>query len=402
MSSWMPMERYALLVALGWAIAVAAVVVLSGGTRVVGARKPGSTASGAGLTLADLLIGAVMGIVVYVGALVFAHRMLRMTVFGSMSITYLVLVVGVPLAAAGVLAGVAVRRRRARVDDAGRFASRPALIISVGGLLLAPLGFYATHVEPAMLEVTRPAPVEVAELRAGGSTITVGVLTDLQTPEIGDRERAAVDELMAADPDIVLLPGDVIQSTNTTFDRELPALRELLSRLDAPGGVFLVGGDVDKPLDRLPRMVESTGVRYLADEVVTTTVDDRTVTIGGIGVDYRSPEAEAVVEQLESKPGDDDIRILLSHRPDPVLALSPDSRIDLQVSGHTHGGQVAIPFIGPLLTMSSVPRHLGAGGLHQLDGNAIFIGRGVGLERGSAPQVRFGVRPDIGVLTITG
>ena len=71
-----------------------------------------------------------------------------------------------------------------------------------------------------------------------------------------------------------------------------------------------------------------------------TTVADRDLTIGGIGLEYDSPAALDVVHRLETDPGDEDIRILLAHRPDPLLALADGSRIDLQVSGHTHGGQI--------------------------------------------------------------
>ena len=398
----MTMAQYSLAAAIGWAVAVTVAVLMTGRTRVAGADRSGSSGTAAGLAFADLVVGAIVGLVGFVGALGVAHTLQRMTVFGSMSVTYLVLVVGVPLAAVGVLVGAVVRRRRRRNRIGTRLATRPALAICVGGLLLAPIGFYATHIEPGMLEVDRPAPLAVAPERAGEDPITIGVLTDLQTPTIGDRERAVADELMVAKPDLILLPGDIIQADDVIFDHQLDALHELLNRLSAPGGVFLVGGDVDKPLERLPRIVESTGVRYLDDEIVTTTVGDRSVTIAGIGVDYQSSDAQAVVDRLASEPGDDDIRILLSHRPDPVLGLAAGSRIDLQVSGHTHGGQVAIPFIGPLMTLSSVPRHVGAGGLHELDGNAIYVSKGVGLERGQAPQLRFGVRPDIGVLTVTG
>lgn len=324
-----------------------------------------------------------------------------MTTFGAMSVTYLFLVVAVPLAMAVVVSIALVGRRRTSGVPTDRALTRPALVVSAAGLLLAPVGVYATHIEPAMLDVDRPAPLAVAPARTGTDPVRIGVLTDLQTTSIGAREHAVVDELLATDPDVILLPGDFIQESDAGFARHVPALRDLLGRLSAPGGVYLVGGDVDQPLDRLPQMVEGTRVRYLADEVVRTTVGDRSLTIGGIGLDYDSPAAHAVVDELESAPGDVDIRILLAHRPDPVLARSAPSRIDLQVSGHTHGGQVAVPFVGPLLTLTAVPRHVAAGGLHDLDGHAIYVGRGVGLERGQAPQVRFGVRPSIGVLTLT-
>lgn len=353
------------------------------------------------VTSADLLVGAVVGGVSYVVALAAAELLVGMTAFGAMSVTYLFAVVGVPLAMVLVLS-LAVRGRRRPPGSAARRAiTRPALAVCTAGLLFAPLGVYATHIEPGMLDIDRPAPLAIAPDRAGTDAITIGVLADLQTTSIGAREHAVVDELLATRPDVILLPGDFLQEDDAGFARHVPALRELLGRLSAPGGVYLVGGDVDQPLDRLPQMVEGTAVRYLADEVVHTTVGDRAVTIGGIGLAYDAPAARAVVAELESSPGQEDIRILLAHRPDPVLDRPAVSRIDLQVSGHTHGGQIAVPFVGPIMTLTAVPRHVAAGGLHDLDGHAIYIGRGVGLERGQAPQVRFGVRPNIGVLTLT-
>jgi predicted MPP superfamily phosphohydrolase len=392
----------ALLVAIGWAAVVVASVVVAAWRRTRSGSSAGTDDRVVGLRSADLLIGGFVGIAAFTGILVAGHLTVRFTVFGAIALTYLVLVVGVPVVmASSLVAGWVFGRRRAPAGGA-RLGTRPALVLCVAGLLLAPVGIYATHIEPGMLDVDRPAPLVVAGERAGDQTFTIGVLTDLQTTTIGDRERAVVADLMATRPDLILLPGDILQVSDPEFDQQLPALRRLLGGMDAPGGVYLVGGDVDKPLDRLSRMVEGTTVRYLANEVVTTEVGDREVSIGGLGVEYDSPAAKAVVAQLETDPGDDDIRILLAHRPDPVLELRPDSRIDLQVSGHTHGGQVAVPFIGPLMTMSSVPRSIAAGGLHEHQGNPIYVGHGVGVERWSAPQVRFGVRPDIGVLTVSG
>jgi GH43 family beta-xylosidase len=106
-----------------------------------------------------------------------------------------------------------------------------------------------------------------------------------------------------------------------------------------------------------------------------------------------------VVDRLESEPGDD-IRILLSHRPDVVLGLRRDSRIDLVVAGHTHGGQIVVPGFGPPMTLSNVPRAVAAGGLHRINENAVYVSRGVGCERRQAPRVRFLCPPEVSLIAL--
>jgi uncharacterized protein len=183
------------------------------------------------------------------------------------------------------------------------------------------------------------------------------------------------------------------------FERELPALRALLGRLSAPGGVYLVQGDSDPP-PTLVRMIQGTEVRFLQDTVVRRQIGDRAVTIGGLDIDVHTHAATAVIRELQDVPGDDDIRILLSHRPDSVLRLAPSTRIDLVAAGHTHGGQVQLPVVGPLVTFSRVPRSVAAGGLHELDGRRIYVTRGVGMERQNAPQLRLGAVPSVGVVEL--
>ncbi len=95
------------------------------------------------------------------------------------------------------------------------------------------------------------------------------------------------------------------------------------------------------------------------------------------------------------------MRILLAHRPDAGLELRRGTRVDLTVAGHTHGGQVAPPLLGPLVVASAVPRHVGAGGLHDLGGGRrIYVSRGIGMERGHAPPLRIGAPPEVSLLTL--
>ena len=82
------------------------------------------------------------------------------------------------------------------------------------------------------------------------------------------------------------------------------------------------------------------------------------------------------------------MRIVFGHQPDYVIPLTAAGGVDLALAGHTHGGQVALPLFGPPYTSSPLPRRY-AGGLHDYQGTLLHVSRGVGMERGPAPQIRF-------------
>jgi hypothetical protein len=72
----------------------------------------------------------------------------------------------------------------------------------------------------------------------------------------------------------------------------------------------------------------------------------------------------------------------------------------LLIAGHTHGGQIQVPGIGPLATASAVPRLIAAGGLSTHKGQRIYVSRGVGMERKWAPPLRLNCRPELAVLDL--
>jgi uncharacterized protein len=306
--------------------------------------------------------------------------------FGVMHVVWLDLVVAVPVAAVLLLA---LTRRRAGL---------PVRAGAVAAVLLAPVGAYASLVEPERLVLER-AELELDPARDGERPLKVGVLADLQCEEVGGHEREAVERLMAERPDVILLAGDYHQGDHGKFDEELPALRSLLRGLRAPGGVFAVQGDVESVAEAR-RLMAGTGVRLLVNEVETVRVRDRRLSIAGVELAYWSSAAQRTLSDLERRGGRGDIRIALGHRPDVVRLLRPDTRVDLTVAGHTHGGQVQLPLIGPLTISSQVPRRVGAGGLHELDGRSIYVSRGVGAERGQAPRLRLGAVPEVSLITL--
>ncbi|MDO8213493.1 metallophosphoesterase [Conexibacter sp. CPCC 206217] len=307
--------------------------------------------------------------------------------FGVLHVLWLDAVVVVPLAAV-LLALLGW--------SGGGWALRALVVL---GLLMAPVGVYASFVEPNRLVVER-TPVPLSPARAGTAPVDVAVLADIQFEHVGEHEREAVARVMALRPDVILLPGDYQQGSPAVFERELPAIRALFARLHAPGGVFAVEGDQEQTMARTRRIFAGTDVRVLDNEIATTRVGDRRFTVGGVEQWDGSARAVAVAQALDDRPGTDDVRLLLVHHPTPILRAAPNRRVDLIVAGHTHGGQLQLPFIGPLTTASPVPREIAAGGLHTLDGRRIYVSRGVGVERGAAPKLRLGAPPEISLLTL--
>jgi uncharacterized protein len=306
---------------------------------------------------------------------------------GVIHVVWLALVVAVPLA--GLLLLVLTRRRA---------PGWPVRLVALAALCLAPVGAYASFVEPERLVVER-ATLELDPAREGERPLRIGVLSDLQCEEAGEHEREAIERLMAERPDIILLPGDYHQGALEKLEEQLPALRALMRRLDAPGGVFAVQGDVEG-VPEARRVMEGTGVRLLVNRVARVQVGDRRVTIAGIQRSYWTEAAGRTLVRLERLRGEGDVRIALAHRPDAVELLPEHGRVDLTVAGHTHGGQVQLPFYGPPRIASGVPREVGAGGLHEMDGRPIYVSRGVGAERGQAPRLRLGAVPEVSVVTL--
>jgi uncharacterized protein len=333
-----------------------------------------------------------LGLAGLLGGVVFAGRvpllfLLGLNPFGLIHLAFLDLVGLLPLLG---LAALGIR---------GQPATLPATLLAAGAVLLAPIGLYASWIEPFRLQLERTG-VPLAGERAGTAPIRIGVLADVQTDRVTDYERGAFDRLMALAPDLILLPGDLFQAPPEALAAELPALRDLVGRLSAPGGVYFVLGDVDRR-PAIEQILAGSRVKLLVNELARATVGDRQITIGGIELDYGSAGARRTIEQLAAAPGQDDLRLLLTHRPDPVLDLDPDTRIDLVVAGHTHGGQVKLPFVGPLMTLSGVPRQVAGGGLFDLGPRRrIYVSRGVGLERGQAPRLRFLCPPEISLLEL--
>ena len=268
----------------------------------------------------------------------------------------------------------------------GRWRLDPgAWRLAVGALAplgLVACGIWAHWIEPQLLqvnEVTLRSPKLTQPLR-------IAVVADLQTDRIGSHERRAVRQLMAREPDLILLTGDYLQAPAADLPRLAGELRALLEQegLAAPLGIYAVRGDVER----------DAWAEHFAGLPITTVEETTTFETGELTLTALSARDSRRGTTL---PASDRFHIVFGHAPDYALG---DLDADLQIAGHTHGGQVRLPFLGPILTLSRVPRTWAAGITDLGRGRTLIVSRGIGMERGAAPRLRFLCRPEIVVADV--
>lgn len=263
---------------------------------------------------------------------------------------------------------------------------RWAGVALTGAIALAGVAADAFWLEPRWLEIshhTLTSPKVTARLR-------IVVLADVQTDGVRNWERGVFAQAAALQPDLILWPGDYLQCmTREALERERPVWRDAVrtAAWSPTLGAFAVTGDVDDKSD-WPRLFEGTGVECLP---VTMRITTGGITLSALGLgDSRDPAT-----RVTAVPG---FHIAVGHAPDFALG---ECAADLLIAGHTHGGQVQIPMVGPLLTLSRVPRAWAAGGLVALPGSRhLIVSRGIGMERRYAPRLRFLCRPELVVIDV--
>ncbi len=315
--------------------------------------------------------------------------------FGLIRLTYFDCVVALPAVGVTLLIHRSIRPRGA----AGPGTTPSVLLFAILAVLAAPVGFYATYIEPFDLRVERPT-VAVKAIPAGSRPIVVGILADIQTERVGKHEHRAIDAVMAGHPDLIVIPGDIYQGPDAEFAARVGDFRSVLGKLNAPGGVYVVTGDIDTRHE-IAELISGTAIRWLDDEIVDVTCRGVPIRLAGVNLRYKSRAARAVYRHLADGPKEA-VRILFAHRPAAIAqCLADGTRPDITLAGHTHGGQVCIPGFGPLLTLSPLPRKH-ASGLSRYDGAALYVSRGVGCEGAGAPRMRIFCPPEVTLVSLVG
>lgn len=276
----------------------------------------------------------------------------------------------------------------------------PAVAVGLGVVLLVAVYVEAYHREPQDLQVRRHT-LDLTHGRPATGRLRIVHLSDLQTDRVGAHEERALREALHQHPDLIVMTGDFVQPRLLdTRARAGADLRSLLRRLDfdAPLGAFAVQGDTDRDW---PSVLGGTKLRCLTSEVATLSLPGgRRLSLVGLTLFQSRGAAPEAIRALVERVPNDHLRIVLGHRPDFVMALAGRTRVDLALAGHTHGGQVVVPGFGPPVTHTALPRRY-ASGLNLFEGIPLHVSPGVGMERRTAPQIRFLCPPEVSVLDVT-
>jgi predicted MPP superfamily phosphohydrolase len=256
--------------------------------------------------------------------------------------------------------------------------------VGTGVGIAAGIGDYGYAYERHAIGVTR-AHVPVAGLPPALEGLRIGLITDLHHSRLVPHEDvvAAAVLLSAERPDLIVLGGDYV----TWGERaHVQPCAEALATLTAPHGVFGVLGNHDD--DRvMPAALAARGAEMLKDQRTRIMIEGEPLEIAGVRFWTRKPEDLARV--LRGATG---TTILLAHDP-RRLASAAELGVHLVLSGHTHGGQVVLPFLGTTIDR----RFPVLQGTTRQGDTTLFVSRGVGTVY---LPVRWNCPPEVAVLTL--
>lgn len=226
----------------------------------------------------------------------------------------------------------------------------------------------------------------------------IAQVSDLHNDEMGEGNEKLLSVLRNASPDIIVITGDLIDSRRTNIDVALHFATEAMKI--AP--CYYVTGNHEARIsayDRLREGLTETGVVVLEDEKVYIQKDGESIAVLGVAdpsfcADFMASEAETVGRGLDGLVEENRYTVLLSHRPE-LFEVYRDKGLDLVFSGHAHGGQFRLPFVGGLAAPDQglFPKY--DAGLYKEGNTNMIVSRGIG---NSLFPFRFNNRPEV-VLT---
>ena len=275
-----------------------------------------------------------------------------------------------------------------------RWPKRLRIAFAAIALFIAGAVFWGFLIEPGRL-VIREQTIQIDNWPQPLDGLRIAVLSDIHVDNwfITEKKlRTIVERTNQRQPELIVILGDYIAGDGRTKALVEPEIfAPVLKDLRAPLGVYSVLGNHDWWYNgaKVRKALEQNGIKVLENE--SAKVDARGTSFWLVGLADLWTQRQRIADTVATVPEEQPL-IALTHNPD--IFPNVPQRVPLLLAGHTHGGQVRFPVIGPVVESSEygwVHGHLFA------DNHHLFVTTGIGT---SIIPVRFGLPPEIVILTL--
>ena len=261
----------------------------------------------------------------------------------------------------------------------------------LGCLSLFLCSMYAHKIEPFWFEV-KQIDVTLPQLDRAFAGYRIVQISDLHAGDLINRKHlnSVIDAVNEQKPDLVVITGDHV----SRLPRRHVDLLDIYARLHARDGALAILGnhDVYNDADPIRTALKMNGIKLLENDVYTLKRDKATLHIAGVGdVFAKEDKLDRVLAQLPPTGA----AIMLAHEPDFADEVAATKRFGLQLSGHSHGGQIRLPFFDGYVPELAQKYPLGR---YQVGDMIQYTNRGIGSVKIYA---RFNCRPEISVFTLS-
>lgn len=273
------------------------------------------------------------------------------------------------------------------------------LIFVVCFLAAVAAGYFGAR-ENNRLTVTEYT-VSSEKLPVSFSGFKIAQVSDFHNPKSTKLVDSLVEQIENCKPDIIAVTGDLIDSRDTQIDIAL----DFIERICEIAPVYFVTGNHEGRISEYPRLrngLEALGVNVLENECVTVERDGKYINLLGLNDPIFNTEKNIGGKRLlsrwirQAEVDRSRYTVVLSHRPEYNLAYS-SQKMELALTGHAHGGQIRLPFIGGIYSPGQglFPKY--EGGMYELDKTVMIVSRGIG---NSIFPVRLNNPPELVTVTL--
>ncbi len=252
---------------------------------------------------------------------------------------------------------------------------------------------YGKKIEPNWIEVV-PVELAIPHLDQAFDEFKIVQISDIHASELMPAKRLAkiIKLVNQQQPDAIAITGDFVTKRSDFYAKRLTTK---LSQLQSKSGIVAILGNHDhwqKEIAQLKQVIIDSNITLLDNQVYIVERGSQQLAFAGLDDPYwGEPNLAQTIAQLP----DNVPAVLLVHEPDYIEKSAATHKFALQLSGHSHGGQIKIPFFHPLVLPHGGKKYFA--GLNQVEDTITYTNRGLGM---TGLPYRFGSRPEITVFTL--